>query len=138
MVKNFPKSRICVIDCYEAFQAGLQKAINFAKHHNITLNSIDGKKIILGFCLKSIELECSNVSSPYQKVLCLSEKSIAKNLKPFVDNHFNKMMSCLPLPYCGEIELTSPDLEMIAERSLKKYKPIRKFKKFLHLNRIKM
>jgi hypothetical protein len=131
MIKNFPKSRICVIDCQTPFQAGLQKAINFAKINNITLNSADGRRIILGFCLKNIEEAYKATKSQYPKVLCFSKKAITKKLQPFIDNYFDKMMSHLPIPYCGKYELNSPDLEMAAENSLKQKKTNKLFQDFI-------
>jgi len=131
MIKNFPKSRVCVIDCHESFQSGLQKAFKFATKNNITLNSSDGRRLILGFCLKSIEETYKNTKSSYPKVMCISEKALSKKLLPFVENHFDRMMSHLPIPYCGKYELNSPDLEMAAENSLKQEKPNKKFQEFV-------
>jgi hypothetical protein len=131
MIKNFPKSRICVIDCQAPLQKGLQKAFEFTKRHNISLNSSDGKKILLTFCLKDIEESYKQTKSAYPKVLCLSQKAITKKIQPFIDNYFDKMMSYLPVPYCGKYDLTSPDLETAAESSLKHEKPQRKFQEFL-------
>lgn len=130
MTKTFPKSRICVIDCQTSLHKGLQAAFEFAKKHNITLNSSDGKRLILGFCLKNVEEAYKTVNSPYPKVLCLSKSSI-KKIQPFIDKHFDKMMSYLPLPYCGSYELNSPDLEMAAEASLKQEKTQKKFQNFI-------
>ena len=129
MVKTFPKSRICVIDCYPSFEQGLQKAYIFAKKHNVSLNSNDGKKLILGFCLKTIEESYNTTKSQYPKVLCISRKAINKKIEYFVNNHFDKMMEHLPIPYCGKYDLNSPDLEMAAEISLKQEKTQNKFKK---------
>ena len=131
MIKNFPKSRICVIDCQTPFQTGLQKAIDFARKNNITLNSADGRRLILGFCLKNIEETYKTTKSQYPKVLCISQKAIAKKLQPFIDNYFDKMMSRLPVPYCGKYDLNSPDLEMAAENSLKQEKTNKKFQEFI-------
>ena len=131
MIKTFPKTRICVIDCYPSFEKGLQKAYQFANKHNISLNSTDGKKAILGFCLKTIEESYNTTKSQYPKVLCISEKSINKKVRYFIDNHFNKMMEHLPMPYCGKYDLNSPDLEMAAENSLKQQKTYKKFKEFV-------
>jgi hypothetical protein len=130
MTKTFPKSRICVIDCQAPFQKGLQTAIEFANKHHITLNSNDGRRLILSFCLKNIEETFKTTKSPYPKVLCIS-KSSTKKLQPFIDNHFDKLMSYLPVPYCGKHDLNSPDLEMAAEVSLKQEKTQKKFQNFI-------
>jgi hypothetical protein len=131
MVKTFPKSRVCVIDCYPSFEKGLQKAYNFAKKHNVSLNSNDGKKLILSYCLKTIKQDYNSTPSPYPKVLCVSQKAITKKVQNFIDSHFDNMMNYLPLPYCGKFDLNSPDLEMAAQNSLKQQKTQRKFKEFI-------
>ena len=130
MIKNFPKSRICVIDCQTSFQTGLQKAIDFERKNYVILNSADGRRLILGFCLKNIEEAYKTTSSQYPKVLCISKKAVTKKLQPFIDTYFDKMMKYLPIPYCGKYELNSPDLEMAAENSLKQQKTQRKFNEF--------
>lgn len=137
MIKNFPKSRICVIDCNDSFKNGLQKAYNFAKKNNITLNSSDGRRLILGFCLKNIEETYKTTKSVYPKVMCISENTMSKKLIPFVENYFDKMMAQVPIPYCGKFELNSPDLEMAAESSLKQQKTNRKFQEFLSKIKLK-
>jgi hypothetical protein len=131
MTKTFPKSRICVIDCKDPFQQGLQKAIEFANKNNITLNSADGKRLILGFCLKYVEEAYKTTKTQYPKVLCISKKNISTKLHSFVDSYFDKMMSYLPLPYCGKYDLNSPDLESAAENSLSKKNSNKKFQDFL-------
>ena len=130
MTKTFPKSRICVIDVYPSFEKGLKTAINFARSHNIQLNSKDGKNLILGYCLKSIKSEYETTKSPFNKVLCISKTSITTKISNFIDSHFYGMMKQLPVPYCGKFDLTSPDLESAAENSLKQQKPQRKFNDF--------
>jgi hypothetical protein len=130
MIKTFPKSRICVIDCYPSFEQGLQKAYIFAKKHNVSLNTADGKKLILSYCLKTIKQDYNSTTSPYPKVLCVSQKAITKKVQNFIDSHFDSMMNYLPLPYCGKFDLSSPDLESAAENCLKQQKPQRKFNDF--------
>lgn len=131
MTKTFPKTRVCVIDCYPSFERGLQKAQSFAKTHNVSLNTNDGKRLILSFCLKSIEEHYNATQSKFPKVLCISKKAINKRIESFISIHFDKMMDYLPVPYCGKHDLSSPDLEMAAENSLKSEKPQRKFETFL-------
>jgi hypothetical protein len=126
MTKTFPKSRVCVIDIYPSFETGLKKATEFAKKHRISINSSDGRKIILGFCLKYIEEAYHSTNSQYPKVVCISKKAITKRVENFINNHFDKMMECLPIPYCGKHEINSPDLEFAAQNSLKQEKPKKK------------
>ena len=131
MIKTFPKSRICVIDAYPSFEKGLKVATDFARKNNIQLNSADGKRIILGFCLKNIESTYKTTQSPFPKVLCISKKAITKRIDIFVDSYFDGMMSQLPIPYCGKFDLNSPDLESAAENSLKQQKPQKNLKNYL-------
>ena len=130
MIKTFPKSRICVIDAYTSFEKGLKTATDFAHKNNILLTSADGRRIILGFCLGTIESAYKNTQSPFPKVMCMSKKAVTKKISNFVDKYFDEMMNCLPVPYCGKFDLSSPDLESAAEISLNKQKPQRKFKDF--------
>ena len=130
MTKTFPKSRICVIDAYPSFEKGLRAATDFANKNNIRLNSADGRRILLGFCFKSIEATYKNTQSAFPKVMCISKKAITQKISNFIDNYFDGMMDLLPIPYCGKFDLTSPDLESAAENSLKQQKPQRKFAEF--------
>lgn len=130
MIKTFPKSRICVIDVYPSFEKGLKTAMDFMNKHNIRMNSADGKRIILSFCLRNIESIYKTTQSSFPKVLCMSKKAITKRINNFVDNHFDGMMEQLPVPYCGKFDLNNPDLESAAENSLKQQKPQRKFNDF--------
>jgi hypothetical protein len=126
MTKLFPKSRICVIDIYPSFERGLKAATDFAKKYSISLNSSDGKKLILGYCLKTIETTYKDTKSPFPKVICISNKAITKKVSTFIDTHFTQMMDYFPAPYCGKFDLNSPDLESAAESSLKQIKPKRR------------
>jgi hypothetical protein len=115
----------------------LQKAYSFAKKHNVSLNTADGKKLILSYCLKTIKQDYNSTTSPYPKVLCVSQKAITKKVQNFIDSHFDNMMDYLPLPYCGKFDLNSPDLEMAAQNSLKQQKTQRNFAQFLSKIKLK-
>lgn len=130
MTKLFPKSRICVIDIYPSFEDGLKKAVDFAKQHGIRLNTADGKRIIVGFCLNAIEQCYKTQQSPFPKVCCIGSKPKNKNIENFILNYFKTVMDYLPIPYCGTIDINSPDLEDCAQNSLKQQKTQRKFKNF--------
>jgi len=130
MTKIFPKSRICVIDAYPSFENGLKTAIDFASKNNITLGSADGRRLILGFCLKFIENTYKTTPSQFPKVLCISKAKVTKKVSNFVDNYFDDLLTKMPVPYCGIYDLNSPDLESAAENSLAKQKPQRKFNSF--------
>lgn len=127
--KIFPKARVCVIDIYPSFEEGLKKAIKFSQDHNILLNSADGRKLIVSYCIKAIEKDYAQASSPFPKVLCMGSKPNNIKIQTFIDNYFKSIMKYVPMPYCGVIKLESPDLESAAENSLKQQKTQRKFQK---------
>ena len=129
MTKIFPKSRICVLDVYPSFEEGLKNAISFANKHNISLNTKDGQKIILTYCLRSIEDFYKKQTTPFPKVTCIGTKSKSKNINSFIKTHFQTIMDYFPVPYCGAIDFNSPDLECVAQKSLEQSKPQRKFAK---------
>lgn len=137
MTKTFPKSRICVIDVYPSFEKGLRAAMGFASKHNVPLNSADGRRIIMSYCIKAIETDYKNTQSPFPKVVCISKKAISKRVSLFFDNYFESVLNEMPLPYCGKIDLDSPDLESAAENSLKKQLSFRKFRNLISRLKIK-
>jgi hypothetical protein len=137
MTKTFPKSRICVVDVYPAFEHGLRLAMNFASKHNILINSADGRRILLSYCIQSIEAEYKNTKSSFPKVICISKKAISKRVSLFVDNYFENVLNQMPIPYCGKIDLNSPDLESAAELSLKQHKSQRKFNELVSKLKVK-
>ncbi len=102
-------------------------ALDFARKHNVQVNSADGRRIILGFCIKCIQQLYKNTNSLYPKIICIGKKAISKRVSFFIDNYFENILNQMPIPYCGQIDIDSPDLEYAAENSLKQYKPQRKF-----------
>ena len=137
MTKVFPRSRICVIDCYPSFEKGLKVACTFARNNNVSLNSADGQKIILSFCLQLIDETYKNTKSSFPKVLCISKKAITKKISSFIDQHFDKIMERYPVPYCGKYDLDSPDLEFAAENSLNQQKSQKNFRELMQKLKIK-
>ena len=127
--KTFPKARVCVIDIYPSFEEGLKKAMKFSEENNIMLNSSDGRRIIVSYCIKAIERDYTQTASAFPKVLCMASTPINKRIQTFIDNHFKSIMDYVPMPYCGAMKLESPDLESAAENSLKQQKTQRKFQK---------
>jgi hypothetical protein len=131
-MKTFPKSRVSVLDVYPSFEKGLKLAINFAQNYNIDLNSLDGKKVIMSFCVRSINEDCRKVTSAFPVVYYIDKLLISSKLRKFVTSYFNKIMEVLPFPYCGEHQSNSPDLEYAAANCLQKHKQknSRKLQKF--------
>lgn len=118
MTKTFPKSRVCVIDAYPSLEQGIKTAILFAKKHNIPLSGTDGRNLITTFSLKQIEESYNKTSTPYNKVLCISCKKAPKKIELFVENYFDKVLKHNSIPYCGKYELSSPDLELAAQKTV--------------------
>lgn len=138
-IKNFPKSRVCVIDIYPAFKHCLKKAIDFTSKHNITLNSVDGGRILISYCLKAIEATYNNVQSQYPKVLCICIDTQNESVKHFIRNHLDKVVKKLPYSYCGEQDFNSPDLETAASAhigTIKKQEAFQKMVNKLDLRRV--
>jgi hypothetical protein len=64
-IKIFPKSRICAIDAYLYFENAISHSVKFASKHNISLNSADGKKIIISFFINELTHGIQNTSSSF-------------------------------------------------------------------------
>ncbi len=118
IVKNFPKTRVCVIDILPFIQSGITEALNFAKQHNIKITSKDGKNLILVFCIKHVKNNFSKIVSPYQKVTCISNKKTSHKFESFIENYFAKVLKQHSIPYCGKYDLTSPDVGVAARSYL--------------------
>jgi hypothetical protein len=130
VIKEFPKSRICAIDCYDSIENALLKAEQFFKQHNVSSNTRDGRNVLLSFCLKSIDQNFKQIKSVYPKVIFCSKKTKTKRIESFISLYFERMAQFIPFPYCGRFDFNSPDLEFAAENCLKKQKTQRKFKQF--------
>ena len=122
MFKNFPKTRVCVIDIHSLIVKGFEQASWFAKKHNISLSSKDGKKIIVTFCLKYINETYNKVPSPYQKVVCLCSKNLSKKIINFVEEQVTKQLKQNSIIYCGQYDLSSPDVQIAARNCIDNYK----------------
>ncbi len=129
-VKFFPKTRLCIIDVFPVFVEALNTALKFAETHNITINTKDGKNIILGFCLKRIQQIYKEVSSTYPNFICLYPNTKNDTIKEFADTHIDRLAKKLTIPYCGKHNLESPDIECAAEVCLNKLKKKENFVKY--------
>ena len=132
MTKIFPKSRVCVIDAYPSLERGVKTAILFARKHNISLVGTDGKNLITTFSLRQIEETYNKTLSSYNKVLCMSYKKAPNKISLFIDNYFDKVLKKNSLPYCGQYELDSPDLETAAQKTVES-QPKNKKQQFVKL-----
>ena len=120
MTKLFPKTRLCIIDLAYSFEQGVKRALAFAKKHNISINTADGRRLVTSFCVETINKTYKETASSFPKVTCLSKKTLPNKLVYFLENYFESILKQMPIYYCGSYELTSPDIEMAAESSLKR------------------
>lgn len=125
MTKTFPKVRICVVDLYPAIKKGITESINFMETNNIDITSMDGKRVLMGNCLKEIQTVYKQSPNIFQKVCFIDNKTLDIKVRYFVETYVHKMMKKLPMPYCGIISSDSPDLEFAAESSLTHHKSSR-------------
>lgn len=126
MFKNFPKTRVCVVDIRPLIVKGFQQASLFTKKHNISLSSRDGKNIIITFCLKYIKETYNKIQSPYQKTVCLSNKKLSQKIISFVEDQITKQLKQNSIIYCGQYDLSSPDVEIAARNCVDNYKQTNK------------
>lgn len=127
MTKIFPKSRVCIIDINQPLHEGVAKAFAFAKKHNIQISTADGRRLVTGFCVENIYKTYKETSSIFPKATCLSKKTMSNRISYFVENYFEHILKQLPIFYCGLYDLTSPDLEMAAENTLKRQQTQKSF-----------
>jgi hypothetical protein len=100
------------------FDIAIKRSIAFTKKHNVSLNSADGKKIILSFFIKELSEGIQNVSNFFPKVIFISTKSAKPRFKTFLTKHITKLLEKAPFYYCGIHEADSPELEMAAANRL--------------------
>lgn len=133
MTKTFPKSRVCAIDAYPSIERGIKNALAFAKHHNISLSSNDGKRLLYGFCLKELETNYTKTQSQFNKVFFVSNSTNNKKISNFINNYFDVALKKSSIPYCGRYSAESPDLEVAAQNCSDKHSSFtaNKFRDFL-------
>lgn len=120
MTQIFPKSRVHIVEISSFFQEGFQKALSFAKKHNLPINTADGRRLVTSYCVTTIARNFDSIKSSFPKVACLSKKKIPSKLLPFVENYFEGILKQMPISYCGLYDINSPDLECAAANVLKK------------------
>jgi hypothetical protein len=124
MHKEFPVSRVCVIDYYPLLKSSIKETIQMCKKYNIPFvtqgrTSKDIQKFFYHYCLEKICSEYKKCPSSYEKVLAVYP--IPKEL-PFSQKNLDKILSVLPIPWCKVSSWHSPDLELSAFKSLSKPK----------------
>jgi hypothetical protein len=120
MIKNFPKSRLCAIDCTSLIEVGIRKTLDFTKKHNISLNSGDGKKILVTNCINQINDLYNKTKSIYPKVLCIPNNTNIKPIHKFVKPQIMYFLNKTSKPCCNVQSFKSPDLESAAEGAFNK------------------
>ena len=137
MTKDFPKSRITIVNVYPLFEKGLKSALAYCKTNNFSVNTNEGKQLLLYFCTQTIQETYTKIKTPFPKVLYLANEQINPNFNSFVQNHFQNLMEYIPYPYCGIYNSNSPDLEFASLAALKRVKPKRRFINFLNKLNVK-
>lgn len=132
MYKEFPISRVCVIDYYPLLKSAIKETVSICNKYNIPFitsgkQSKDVQKFFYHYCLDKFCSEYKKCSSAYEKVLAFypTPREI-----PFSDKSLNKILSVLPLPYCKVSSWYSPDLENAAINALKNTQKNQKATKF--------
>jgi len=127
MTKVFPKTRVCIVDITHPFEQGIKKALAFANKHHISINTADGRRLVAGFCVETIHKTYQEITSIFPKATCISKKRISSRLLYFIENYFENILKQMPIYYCGMYDLTSPDVEMAAESSLRRQTTLRNY-----------
>lgn len=127
MTKVFPKTRVCLIDLTQPFEEGVRRALSFAKKYHIQINTADGRRLVTSFCVDTIQKVYQETTSNFPKATCLSKKKISSRLLYFIENYFENILKQMPIYYCGMYDLTSPDVEMAAENSLRRQTTLRNY-----------
>jgi hypothetical protein len=132
MYKEFPASRVCVIDYYPLLKSAVKETIQICKKYNIPFitsgrQSKDVQKFFYHYCLDKFCSEYKKCSSKYEKVIAFypSPKEL-----PFSQKSLDKILSVLPISYCKVSSWYSSDLELAASRSLNSSKKTQKTFKF--------
>jgi len=132
MYKEFPSSRICVIDYYPLLKSAVRETIQICKKYNIPFitegrQSKDVQKFFYHYCLEKFCSEYKKCSSKHEKVLAFypSPKEL-----PFSEKSLDRILAVLPIPYCKVSSWYSPDLESAASRVLATSKNTQKTTKF--------
>lgn len=112
--KTFPKSRVCAVNVYPFFEKSLKTTIEFTSKHNISIGSVDGKKLLLNSFIKETTIGFDSISSSFPKVMFLSTQTANIKIKRFLMKYGHQLLEKLPVPYCGVYDENSPDLEMAA------------------------
>lgn len=132
MYKEFPVSRVCVIDYQPLLKSAIRETIQICKKYSIPFvtsgrQSKDIQKFFYHYCLDKFCSEYKKCPSKYEKVLAIYP---LPHSIPFPQKNLNKILSVLPLPWCEVSSWYSPDLEMSANHSLTKLKSNNKTQKF--------
>ena len=132
MYKEFPNSRVCVIDYFPLLKSAIKETFYICKKYNIPFITVgrqskDVQKFFYHYCLEKFCSEYKKCDSTYEKVIAFyaTPKEI-----PFSNKSLDKILSVLPLPYCKVGSWNSPDLENAALRSLNKAKNSQKAAQF--------
>jgi hypothetical protein len=128
MYKEFPVSRVCVIDYYPLLQSAIKDTIQICKKYSIPFvttgrTSKDVQKFFYHYCLDKFCSEYKKCPSKFEKVLAVYP---LPHDFPFSNQNLDKILSVLPLPWCRTNSWHSPDLENAALKTVSKSKTSQK------------
>lgn len=122
LLKEFPKTRVCVIDFQPLLQEAINETVKACRIYNIPTKgkgSTDVQKFLYHFCLEKFCDGYNSVSSKFNKVIAVHRQSNNINI---ADTFLKKILGVLPVPWCQCSSLQSPDLEMAAVAAFEAYK----------------
>lgn len=122
MYKEFPASRICVIDYLPLLKTAIRDTILICRKYNIPFEtkgrySKDVQKFFYHYCLDKFCSEYKKCPSTLEKILVVY--SIPKNI-PFSEKNLLKILNVLPFSWVRISSWHSPDLENAAKVHLDK------------------
>jgi hypothetical protein len=128
MYKEFPVSRVCVIDYYPLLASAVRDTMQICKKYSIPFNttgqtSKDVQRFFYHYCLEKFCSEYKKCPSKFEKVLVVYP---LPHHFPFSKQNLDKILSVLPLPWFKVNSYSSPDLESAAFKTVSKSKTCRK------------
>lgn len=120
--KEFPKTRVCIIDFQPLLQDAIKETVIACRDYNIPTKgkgSTDVQKFLYHFCLEKFCDGYSNTNSKFNKVIAVYNQN---KYKVVTDTFLKKILNVLPVPWCICTSLQSPDLEMAAVSAFENYK----------------
>jgi hypothetical protein len=131
--KEFPESRICVIDFKPVLLKAIKNAQGFCKKSNLIfdLKNKDIKKLLSHFIINDFCSVYSRTKTSYIKIFGVYKTDINEEYQKI----FDKILSVLPIPYCVIENMDHPDTKYAAINKINQDKNnYRQLKRFANNN----